>query len=58
MITCLPEDWNLMLYYFCDFNEQQIFTVVDQEETGRKMIRFDKNYEPSVKKGTCMVCCD
>lgn len=51
MLTCLPESWNMMLYYFCDFSETELYKVIDQEGTGRKMIRFEPNYEPSVFKG-------
>ena len=58
MLTCLPEAWNLMLYYFCDFSETELYKVIDQEATGRKMIRFESGYEPTTSKGQCLTCCD
>lgn len=57
-ITSLSSSWTLMLYYFCDFHQNELYNVIDKEGTGRKMIRYDNNYVPTVKEGVCMVCCD
>ena len=55
-ITALPEGWNLMLFYFCDFSKEDLANTLDG--TGREMIRFVPDYSPEAEEGDCEVCFD
>jgi hypothetical protein len=57
VLTCLPPEWNLMLYSFCEFNSDELNNVIDQEQTGRRMIRYKPEYEARSIDGECPICC-
>jgi hypothetical protein len=46
----------LMLYSFTNFNSSYFDDLIDQDNTGRNIIKYDENYQPKVSMGECAVC--
>ncbi len=40
MVCAMSPGWTLMLYYFTDFNSNYFDDLIDQEQTGRNIIKY------------------
>ena len=37
-MTSLPPSWNLMLYSFCEFSNDKLLNMIDQDQIGRNIV--------------------
>ena len=44
MLCAMSDGWTLMLYYFTNFNSNYFDDLLDQEHTGRNVIKYKENY--------------
>lgn len=56
MLCAMSDGWTLMLYYFTNFNSNYFDDLLDQEQTGRNVIKYKENYEVNALFGECGVC--
>jgi hypothetical protein len=53
----MSDGWTLMLYSFTNFNSNYFDDLIDQDNTGRNIIKYDQEYQnPGFSVGECAVC--
>lgn len=49
----MTDGWTLMLYSFTNFNPSYFDDLLDQDNTGRNIIKYSEEYIPGKQLGMC-----